>query len=157
MRRTRRKLEWWLVGVGALLVFLLALYNGRHLMWGKSVLFYMSTGLRMPHDANIIANKENYPLPESNEGETLLVFDIKPSQVANYLARAPWKEDVWHKGPIPDNFVVSGAQIVRPYWTLWDSPWLWYTAYGKDKHYWDGQLLVIDPKTNRVFLLEWNH
>lgn len=157
MRSTRRKWEWLLI-LGSLLVATpFALYGARHLIWGKSLSFYMSTGLRMPQGAKIVADVEDYPSRESNEGEELLVFHIKPSQVADYLARAPWKEDVWHKGSIPGKFVASGGQIVRPYWTLWDSARLRYTAYGKNKGYYDGELLVIDPKTNRVFLLYWNH
>ena len=157
MRPTRRKVEWLLI-LGSLLVAVpFALYGARHLIWGKSLSFYSSTGLRMPRDAKIVANVEDYPSPDSNEGEELLVFDIEPAQVAAYLARAPWIEDAWHKGPIPDKFVASGGQLVRLYWRLWDSPRLWYTAYGKGKGYYDGELLVIDPQTNRVFLLYWNH
>ncbi|RYF47570.1 MAG: hypothetical protein EOO38_11880 [Cytophagaceae bacterium] len=128
----------------------------RYLIWGKSLSFYTSTELRMPLDAKIVADVENSPLPDSNEGEELVVFDIKPSQVAAYLARAPWREDAWHKGPIPPEFVDEGAQLVRPFWSLWHSPHLRYTAYGKDNDYFNGHLLVVDATKGRVFFLSWN-
>ena len=136
----------------------MAIYKLRHVIWGKSVGFYLSTGLRMPHNAKIVVDKEDYPGQYSNEGETLLVFDVTAQQTAAYIANAPWKESAWAKGPVPDNFIVSGSQIIRPYWDLWGSPKVCYTAYSSsDAKFWDGTLLVIEPARNRVYLLEWNH
>ncbi len=69
-----------------LCVIPIAIYKLRHVIWGKSVGFYLSTSLRMPHNARIVVDKEDYSGQYSNEGETLLVFDVTAQQTAAYLA-----------------------------------------------------------------------
>lgn len=109
----------------------------------------------MPQSAKIVSVRESYPMATSNEGETLVVFDVTTDDVKHFLVRGTSWDRPWSKGPV-FTFIQqrcgSGSEV-------WDSPKIWYTAKSTSRgaDFWDGELLVIDPAKNRVYWLDWNH
>lgn len=125
---------------------------------GKSLYFYASSGFRMPQDARVIAHAMDYGGPYSNEGELYWVFKVDAQTTASYLSASPWKNVQWRKGPIPAGLGYRWSNIDQDFDRLQSSR-VWYLVESLEPMmpFYDGRIMIVDPRDNMVYFCDWNH
>ena len=146
---------------------------------GKSVCFLVHSGLRMPFSAKILRADDSRWASFHGDGEYYVVFQVDSKTIDNWLRNpTPLRKRDWQKGPIPaiigfypdfgyespalEQYSVgttrlSGGSPELLY--LLASSNIWYSAQerGPDFKSWhDGDLLILDPETNRIWFSSWN-
>ncbi len=136
-----------------------------------SAQFLFNTGIRVPVGAKVITTGNSHG-GFHNDGEFYLVFDVPTLTIENWLSEPPpWGNPSWLKGPIPGSvgyhvsFGTDGVaadatssmysgnkQLV----SLLSSQDIWYAARERSPAWHNGDLLIIDPKANRIWYAEWD-
>lgn len=123
--------------------------------------FFDHTGIRWPPGAIVVLAESSHWDGESGpalafgpgmlDGHLMVIFDAKPDVVKSWLSENKGRRgQPWKQGPIPKdipclNFSHTGAGIRNS-----------NNMYSGDVTGSDGTLLVADPETGRVWLLQWN-
>lgn len=130
--------------------------------------FERITGLNWAPGAKVIAVDDSHwdgksgPCfacgPGMLDGELYIVFDAAPEVVRQWLDRsAPW-DATWKEGPVPDQIIgkthfcglttTSMKYAVRERGSS--------DKFGHQFAFWDGELLMIDESSGRVWLSSWD-
>lgn len=132
------------------------------------------TGLAWPASAAVVSAGEvrNEFL---GDGEFYLIFDADHATLEEWLAAAPpWEQGEWHRGPVPSEigwhcgFGTSGMgadpagsgpdknikQDERE--QMLGSKQIWYVAKDHAPQWEHGEIFIIDPAHNRVWLSRWD-
>lgn len=142
--------------------------------------FNQETGITWPESASDIRFDEKR-LPLLGDGEFYIVFNVPPEVLRTWLrSDAPWGEKAWTQGPIPAEIGTNcafGYQGLRSYRAREDgqneysngdpeiiavmtSKDVWYAARArgpsKQQPWYNGDLLILDPRTCVVRYCRWD-
>ncbi len=135
--------------------------------------FTQITGLEWPETAKIITTGDTYFL---GEGEFYLVFEVDQEVLETWLSNPPpWEGNEWKSGPVPQKIgyhttfgtsgtIIGGTEYIgdEQLVKLLNSNSIWYVAKERccsDRDYLEfhnGNLLIIDLDSNRVWLSIWD-
>lgn len=137
--------------------------------------FTLYTGFDWPESARVVTAGE-VRLEFLGDGEYYLVFDTDADTLTRWLQQpVPWNESTWQQGPVSEEipryfgFGVSGMsaqakgietdrsigeeQIKQ----LLASPETRYVSRPRTKDSWNsGEILLLDPRQNRVWYSRWD-
>jgi len=100
------------------------------------------------------------------DGEYYIVFDTTEKYINFYLETTPWRKN-WKRGPVPDR-IASITALSDEFPEIYNSREVWYVAQDRSQNrdqtkesyfyngFFNGRLIVIDPKNNRVFYSHWD-
>ncbi len=122
--------------------------------------FEALTGLVWPESAKVIeaddSHLEEYGTPIGFgpgvlDGELFIVFDADKETVGRWAAgAAPWGAG-WQMGPVPEKILGRSRHV-----STLDSSGVTFAAQERGSGYWDGDLLMIDRSSGRVWLSSWD-
>jgi hypothetical protein len=136
--------------------------------------FAFETGLGWPEAARVVFYGDSRSGWSGGDGETYLVFEADGPTIAKWLeGPPPWRAGRWHRGPVPvaigsnvsfhtTGVFVRGSDYGEGNPDLLDlltSGEVWYAAREREsfpgKPYRQGDLVIIDPRSNRVWWTSW--
>lgn len=175
-KRARR--ERFSLGPAAVIMCLLSI---RLVVWATSVegRFTLATGLSWPSTVRVVATGDNHG-GFTGDGEFYLLLECDPATIRLWLEDRPfWGGSSWQRGPVPTQIgyhcqlgsqkslgsvtfpdgskeYFGGSAEVRE---VLSSPRLWYAARDRcqspDLPYHQGNLLIVDPESGRVWYSDW--
>ena len=124
-------------------------------------IFTRVTGYEWPRNARVLASLNDDWL---FDWESYVVFETDQQQVEAWLSSPPpFGGGKWIQGPVPrDALSCCGGptwQSLNPE-TLGTSDRIWYAAYNQcceEMPYDAGELMIVDPASNRVWVAAWGH
>ena len=128
--------------------------------------FEAVTGLKWPESAKVVAADDSHVEGDSGfgfgpgvmDGELFIVFDADKESVKTWAAEAaPWDVE-WQKGPVPEKI------LHHTHFSTLHTAGIIFAAhergasrdFGNDFAFWDGELLMLDLSSGRVWLASWN-
>jgi hypothetical protein len=119
---------------------------------GKSVRFFLDSGLRAPLDAEVIESGNRFM---GRDGEWIYVFKTDDETIRDYLCRAPWQDCRWQEGPVP-NEALGITKEISPLVRYLSREGMWYMHQqpirsGHD----EGRLIILDASAKRVYFSSW--
>jgi hypothetical protein len=170
-----RKQRWFLI---ALLIASIWLIFISVVVWLLSAQgqFTLATGLSCPSMAKVIATGDNHG-GFTGDGEFYLIIECDPATIQRWLTDHPFWVSQWRPGPVPPEIGFHchfGSSEMMGYCTLPDgsqeysggsaevrevlsSPHVWYAAKNRCPSipYHQGNLLVVDPESGKVWYSDW--
>jgi hypothetical protein len=86
------------------------------------------------------------------DGTLHIVFDADPAVLRTWLSQSPPWGESWQHGPVPDHIAINFPDAV----TLPRD--VRYAAASRNSRvpFWDGELIALDVKSGRVWLVRWD-
>ncbi len=119
---------------------------------GKSIRFFLDSGFRAPFSAQVI---ESGNRAIGRDGECIYVFEADSDTIKSYLAKPPWKNTQWTRGPVPRSILTWSDEIASYRSSLSESDvWYMHQQPIRPRHD-EGRLIVIDVPQRRVYFSFW--
>jgi hypothetical protein len=144
------------------------------LLGGPDHGFAFETGLGWPEAARVVSygdDKSGWP---GGDGEEYLVFETDGLTIARWLeGPPPWRSGRWNQGPVPVEigihvrFHTTGVSVSGSDYGGGDPELLgllrsrevWYAARERESfpgnRYRQGDIVIIDPRSKRVWWANW--
>lgn len=140
--------------------------------------FERITGLPCPSDIQSVVSEDTHG-GLHGDGRLVISLAVRPELIDLWLkSRPPWNARGWRNGPVPVEIGVNCTSGKQTLWTasdeegrstyqgtqearcLLDAERIWYVAHdrGPSTMPWhNGNALILDPGTNRVWLFVWDY
>lgn len=139
-------------GIALLLTGAVLIAVGFKLHAGKSIRFFLYSGLKAPSDARVIESGNRVI---GRDGEWIYIFQTDDETIRDYLAGAPWPDCHWREGPVPDD-ALGWTKEIAPLVRYLSREGVWYMHQepirpGHD----EGRLILLDAPAKKVYFSTW--